>query len=135
LLRPDINGDKPRSGVRGVFFQKKPRSLDRGEPRLTQSRLSAVVEDDIGRAVLSLVSRDSTNCTRCDFFRRNRNPVSREDVPLNRREAERPRDAEDDGPARSVGCAKVSDRSAKRVFEDGVATGKFFADARSRLPS
>lgn len=101
---------------------------------MPESRLSAVVEDDIGCAVLSLVSRDSTDCAGGDFFRGYRYPVSGDDVPLNRREAKGPGDAEHDGPARSVGCAEIPDRSAEDVFEDGIAARDFLADACCGLP-
>ena len=98
--------------------------------------LAAIVEDDIGRPALSLVSCVIPRTVRAAiFFCGYRYPVSGDDVPLDRREAEGPGDAEDDGAARSVGCAEVSDRCAEGVFEDGVAAGELLADAVGGLPS
>ena len=61
-------------------------------------------------------------------------PVFRDDVPLDRREAERAGDAKNGGAARSVGCAEVADGDAEGVFEDGVAAGELLADAGGGLP-
>ena len=83
---------------------------------------------------LLLVSHDASNSTVGDFLRSVRLPVIGEDVPLDRSEAELTGDAKDDGTARSVGCAEVADRSAERVFEDGVAVGELLADAGRGLP-
>ena len=53
---------------------------------------------------------------------------------MDRGEAERAGDAKDGGAASSVGCAEVADGDAEGVFEEGVATGEFFADAGGGLP-
>ena len=59
-----------------------------GEAGLADAFLSAVVEDDVGGAVVLLVSRNASNCPGRDLFCADGLPVSWDDVPLYRRETE-----------------------------------------------
>ena len=96
---------------------------------MAQSGLSAIMKDDVGGAVLLLVSRDGADGAGCDRFGADWLPVAREDVPLDRGEAEFASYVEDGGSTGSVRCAKVADGSAEDVFEDGVAVDQFLTDA------
>lgn len=76
------------SSLGAVFVQEQPGGLYGGEAGLAQAFLAAVVENDVGGAVLLLVSRDASNGPGCDLFCADGLPVFWEDVPLDRREAE-----------------------------------------------
>ena len=101
---------------------------------MTEARLSTIVEDDIGGAVLLLITRDTPNGPGRDLFCSDKLPVSCDDVPLDWRETERAGDAEDCGPARSMRRTEVTDRDAESVFKKRIAPCQFFADSAGRLP-
>ena len=131
---PGIYRHKLCSALGAVLAQQQLGRLHRWQARLTEACLSAVVEDDVGGEFLLTISRDAPNGPSCDLFRADRLPVFRNDVPLDRHEAERASECEHSRTARSMGWTEVADRDAESVFEDAVAVGELLADAGGGLP-
>ena len=110
-------------------MQEEASGVDGGEAGLAEAGLSAIVEDDVGGAVLLLVSCDGADGADCDRFGTDGLPVAGENVPLDWCEAEFAGYVEDGWAAGSVRWAEVADGGAECVFEDGVAVGEFLTNA------
>src|ERR1700722_1280081 len=104
-------------------MEKLVSGLGRGNAGLAEGQVSSVVQNDVGGAVLLLVSRNAAYGSGCNFVCADRLPVAREKVPVDGCEAEFAGEAEDDGAAGSVRWPEVADRLAEGVLEDGVAAG------------
>ena len=111
--------------LRIVLLQQQFRGFDGRQAGLAEAPLAAVVEDDVGGAMMALILSDGADGARGDLFGADRLPVAGQDVPLDGRQAEFAGDAEDGRAARSVGWAEEADGRPEGVFENGVAVGEF----------
>ena len=106
---PGVDGDKFYFGLPGVFVKQPGGGLDGGEARLAEGGVAAVVKDDVGSAVFSLILGDFAHGAGCDLVCANWLSVAGNNVPLDRSEAEFAGGAQDVWAAGPVRCAEVAD--------------------------